>query len=111
MSAYKKFTSIESHPNMDFEIGILDKNGSITGYHCAIADDGNKIDCADENTVSFKGNEHGNIFHVDVKSQFSNAEGKAEIYYLTADTLLWILKAKPAEEYYLPDTSILVKVR
>lgn len=92
--------------NRTFDLTITDNKGKIKGNYCAVARNGNKIDCSNVNNIS------GMILNDTLNVSFSGifdkkAKGRAEIYFLN-DSLVWSI-IQSEGEIYAPKKCTLTK--
>lgn len=101
-----------------FELKLKQQGNKIFGRYCAIAQNGNKIDCDPQNEEedNIVGTIKDNVAVVMFKSYYGEGMskvgmnvGKARIIY-KGDSLEWIVMQAPKNDYfYCPDKATLVK--
>lgn len=91
----------------DLSIDITQKKSSIEGNICSFMQNGNRIDCGDNNNL--KGLISNNIIHCVFQSFYGGGTGKATITILPDGKLKWEITQKPKGEYYIPDKAVLNK--
>lgn len=99
--------------NRTFQINITEKNGILKGQYCAIAKNGDKIDCSDEKSNNLSGvidRDKRDKINIEFSSFFGGKDGKAEITILGENSINWkIIKKVEGGESYAPINCILIK--
>jgi hypothetical protein len=96
-----------------FDLKLAQKGNKLTGNYCAVAENGNKIDCDDKESENISGDIKDNVAKIKFISNFrmngtdADHTGKAEIT-LKNGRLYWIV-TKPTRNgyYYCPDKATL----
>ncbi|SNS82679.1 hypothetical protein SAMN05421640_1404 [Ekhidna lutea] len=99
-----------SSKSFNLELTVIETN--ITGQHCVIAMNGNRIDCIDstiDDSVSINGVTSGNKATITFKSSYSNEIGEAELTLLSNGDLKWFITKEPTEQVYFPKNAIMKK--
>ncbi len=108
VNAQNDFTGNWNSSSSDFTLSIKQIKNKITGSHCSILQNGNRIDCAtDERTI--RGTIHGDSILVVFKSTYSMKSGTAVIKRINDAQIKWEITKKPVGEFYIPTTAILKK--
>ena len=96
--------------NRTFQINIIVKDGILKGQYCAIAKNGNKIDCSDDEINNLSGEITGDKIKVKFFSFFGGKNGEAKISILNENSINWKI-TKPVEdgESYAPKYCRLTK--
>lgn len=95
-----------------FNLELIQLQDSIKGNYCAIAYNGNKIDCYvdDADDCSLRGQIIDSIININFKSCYVGAVGQATVKYdFKTDKLFWTL-GKVDNEVYAPDTATLTRI-
>lgn len=95
--------------NATFDLKITQSNNMITGVHCAVLNNGDKIDCSEASTVSFNGVVQGDSIIVTFKSAYSFENGNAVIKKINWETIEWKITKFPSGEFYIPKVALLEK--
>ena len=93
-----------------FSIKLKQKGNRLYGQYCAVAQNGNKIDCDDEEDINIVGyiDNTGKSSIVKFSSFFDAKNGKAKIS-INGENLFWrIIKNPEGGEFYAPKDAILV---
>jgi len=90
-----------------FILDLVQTAADIVGRHVVVAQQGNKIDALDGNTIH--GTLQGNVATVQFQSSFTQDVGTAQITYVDSDTITWKIIIAPGGEYYLPAEATLVR--
>ena len=93
-----------------FSINIIKStDGKLKGYYCAVARNGNKIDCTPDKEVNITEiKKESNHYLVSFKSFFGATNGEAKII-LSNGRLHWQVTKKPIGEFYCPLDAYLTK--
>lgn len=92
-----------------FSIDIKQHGNELIGQYCAVAQNGNKIDCDDEENPNIDGvvDSAGKSAIVSFSSFFGAKNGRATIK-ISGGHLIWHIVKKPSEgEFYAPKDAIL----
>ena len=103
----------ENNLAFTFDIYIKQTGDSITGNYCAIANNGNKIDCSVENddNCNMYGKQVNNVTVLTFTSCYMEAKGEAIITYNPKkDELIWKL-GNTTDIVFAPDSAILKRRR
>lgn len=96
--------------NRTFQINIVVTDGILSGQYCAIARNGNKIDCSDDEINNLTGEIAGGKYKVNFSSFFGGKNGEAEITILNENSINWkIVKNVEGGECYAPIKCNLIK--
>ncbi|WP_324720397.1 hypothetical protein [Salinimicrobium sp. HB62] len=91
------------------EIGLEAEEEDYIGYHCAIFQTGDRIDCIDKDepaSIHVKRTSE-NVFEGSIRSAYSASDGKIKLQYdPEALTLLFEIVEAPLDLYYLPKKAI-----
>lgn len=96
----------------EFTLSLKQLSSELTGSHCSVQLDGNRIDCGpDDSDVSITGavNDPA-VVTVSFKSFSGGSAGKATIKKLTSTTVEWTIIQKPRGEFYIPSHAVLTKL-
>ncbi|WP_423394961.1 hypothetical protein [Burkholderia sp. LMG 21824] len=99
-----------SSGTMTFSIDLKKQGGRIYGQYCAVAQNGNKIDCDDEESPNIDGviGGDGKSAVVNFNSFFGAKNGEAFLR-MVGGRLIWHVVRNPSEgEFYAPKDAILV---
>ncbi len=99
-------------PEMLFTLSIQKSNDNeFIAQYCAIAQNGNRIDCSNEKEYNVKGIIKGNKIEATFYSFFDNKKTKAnvEILILNKDSIQWQIDKQVNFEFYAPTKCILTK--
>ena len=93
----------------EFTLTLVQKTDTISGTHCSVMQNGNRIDCADDDELSIKGTRDigSDRATVNFKSFSSGTVGKATIKLLSDTTMEWKIIEKPADDFYIPAYAVL----
>lgn len=84
-------------------------SGKLYGYYCAVARNGNKIDCTSDREININEiKKESNQYLVSFKSFFGATNGEAKII-LSNGRLHWQVTKKPIGEFYCPLDAYLTK--
>jgi hypothetical protein len=92
-----------------FSIKLKQQGGGLRGQYCAVAQNGNKIDCDDEENPNIEGNVDatGQSATVRFSSFFGAKSGKAQVT-MRDGHLVWHVIRKPiGGEFYAPKNAVL----
>ncbi len=98
-----------------FSLTLEQVGNSINGYHCAISQNGNKIDCwgIDDNEYSIIGKIRNDLATITIKSYFSNNiekdTGIATIRFINPNKIEWKITKDTEGQNYFPKKAILVR--
>lgn len=101
----------DSNENSDtFSINFLESaTGKLIGYYCAVARNGNKIDCTPDKEININEvRKEDDQYLVSFKSFFGATKGEARIS-LVNGKLHWKVVKKPVGEFYCPIEVYLTK--
>ncbi len=98
-------------PARAFSLKLNQASGNLKGNHCAITPDGNRIDCAlDDTDVSITGTiSNADSVIVTVKSFYSNTTGTAVIKKIDDNTISWRILTAPLGVFYIFNSAILIR--
>lgn len=102
-----------SSGTMTFSIDLKEKDGKIYGQYCAVAQNGNKIDCDNEENNNIHGivDDSGKSSFVNFHSFFGAKDGGA-ILRVVDGYLIWHVARNPrGGEFYAPKDAILMPHR
>jgi hypothetical protein len=92
----------------DFDLTLKQKGSTISGYHCGVMYNGNRIDCFDDTTdVSIKGRVKDNVAFVTFHSFYSDSIGEAKIILLSPLRIEWVITKAPGGDYFVPNKAFL----
>ncbi|WP_207428617.1 hypothetical protein [Pedobacter sp. SYSU D00535] len=95
----------------NFVLKIIRSGNYLKGSYCSVMKKGLKIDCAEENAISFAGPIPATTtFIVPFKSAFSELTGKLQLTF-DGFNILWEILEQPRGEFYVPKQAILIKDR
>jgi hypothetical protein len=104
-----KWSSVSDTISLDL---TLSQNGdSITGYHCSVTANANRIDCSTDGNVfgiTLRGTIKGNSINVTFMSTYSMKTGEAVITK-KGKYLIWKITKAPDGEFYIPMEATLIK--
>ena len=98
-----------------FSLDLKQVGNNINGYHCAICQNGNRIDCwgIDDDEYSIKGRIKDGVATVIIKSYFSDSveedTGVATIKFITTNKIEWRVIKDTKGQNYFPDRAILMR--
>lgn len=97
--------------SMSFDLSIYQKENVLSGPHCSVMNNGDKIDCVvTENDLSLSGIVGDSLtVLVTFKSQASLKTGTAKISKLDDNTILWRIINKPNGVFHIPEEITLKK--
>ncbi len=98
-----------SSTTANFTLVISQVNNIVTGNHCSVSDNGERIDCAESTESSINGTVQGNYLTVTFTSSFSMEKGIAIIRWIDNSSIEWEITQKPKGEYFIPNKVILTK--
>ncbi len=98
-----------SNSTSDFTLTLNQSNNYISGCHCSIFNNGSKMDCSDDNTITLTGNIVNNNITANFISCYSNKSGTASIKPLNSNCIEWEITQEPNGEYYIPQKIKLFK--
>jgi hypothetical protein len=99
-----------SSTTCEFNIKLYQNGNSLYGTHCSVMENGNRIDCVDDDDYSITGTiTDPNQVSINFHSYSSETDGEATIKRLTDTTLEWKITKKPTGEFYIPDSIVLNK--
>lgn len=93
-----------------FTLNLIQKNDSLSGYHCAVAQNGNRIDCQPNHETTIQGMILRDSAIVTFKSLYSRKYGTAIIRKTESGSLFWKISIPPSDQYFLPDSVILTRL-
>lgn len=99
-------------PEMLFTLSIQkSSDNQFVAQYCAIAQNGNRIDCSNDKDYNVKGIIKGNKIEATFYSFFDNKKTKAnvELLILNKDSIEWKINNKVNFEFYAPTKCILTK--
>jgi len=105
-----KWTSVDDDISLDLD--LFQTGDELTGYHCSVTKNAQRIDCAlesDSMGFSIEGLVKGNAAEVTFFSTYCNEYGKARIVKC-GDYLFWEVTEFPNGEFCIPLTAILERV-
>lgn len=111
VNAQQDFTGVWSLSTeiSEFSISINQVNNVITGNHCSISNNGEKIDCAEATETTLVGLVVGDSITLTFDSSFSLEKGTANIKKINSSTIEWKIITKPKGDFYIPMCAILTK--
>lgn len=91
--------------SISFDLSIYQKGNSLSGFHCSVMNNGDKIDCVfDETDLSLSGIVGDSLtVLVTFKSQASLKTGTAKISKLNDTTIRWRIIRKPNGLFHIPE--------
>jgi hypothetical protein len=92
-----------------FTLTLIQKQDSLLGYHCAVAQNGNRIDCPDKSETTIRGIILKDSAIVTFRSTYSRKDGTAIIKKTDANSIFWKINKPPSGEFFLPDNAILTR--
>lgn len=97
--------------SMSFDLSIYQKENVLSGSHCSVMNNGDKIDCViTESDLSLSGIVGDSLtLLVTFKSQASLKTGTAKISKLDDTTIRWRIINKPNGVFYIPEEITLKK--
>jgi hypothetical protein len=97
--------------NSEFILYLDQPSNNLTGSHCSVQQNGNRIDCRlDDTDLSISGRVNdATTVTVTFKSFSGGATGKATIKKVTPTTIEWTIIKKPQGEFYIPMNAVLTK--
>jgi hypothetical protein len=100
-----------SGPDWVFDLTIIHEGTKVSGNHCSVTRNGNRIDCSnDDADMSFTGTSNTTpVVTVTFKSHYSASQGKATIKRINDSTIEWRIIQEPKGEYHLPAFATLSK--
>ena len=99
-----------STKSSDFSLTLNQTNSkSITGQHCSVMYNGDRIDCATDGEKTISGTIQGDSIIVTFMSEYSMTKGKAVIKKVNDKQISWRVIQSPKGIYYIPDEVILTK--
>jgi len=105
-----KWTSPDGSQQFDIELEKI-SGKEYRGKHCAVFDNGERIDCVSDDTFSMvllkisEGNFAGTI-----ESSYEQSQGKIRMQYHTQEDVLYFnLTKNPPGIFYLPEEAILTR--
>lgn len=108
---YYEFNSSENELlNRTFEINFVVEEGVLKGQYCAVAKNGNRIDCSEDVKYNISGTVKGNKIAINFYSFLGGKNGEAEIVILNDGSISWkIIKQTDLAENYAPLNCVLKK--
>jgi hypothetical protein len=98
-----------SSTTANFTVVISQVNNTVTGNHCSVSSNGERIDCAESTESSINGTVQGNSLIVTFTSSFSLEKGIAIIRWIDNSSIEWEITQKPKGDYFIPNKVILTK--
>jgi hypothetical protein len=88
--------------NTSFVLFLTQNNSSLTGYHCAIGENGRKIDCANLGELTLQGIIQGDSAIITFTSKYCGKSGVAILKKVNSTTLDWRIQEEPNGIFFLP---------
>ncbi len=88
----------------EFQLVLSQNKDNVTGGHCSVQRNGNRIDCGVDNTeqsISGIANSSDSVV-VNFKSFTSGSKGRAVIKKISPTTIDWKITQKPEGIFYVP---------
>jgi len=97
--------------NSSFDLNLTQSNTTLSGSHCSVQMNGDKVDCVlDDTDVSLSGNiDNSSVVVVTFTSQISQKTGTAKITKINDTSIEWEIITKPKGEYQIPNHTTLTK--
>ena len=105
-----KWTSVDDDISLDLD--LFQTGDELTGYHCSVTKNAQRIDCAlesDDMGYSIEGFIKGNQADITFLSTYCMKYGKAKIV-MHGDYLYWKVTEFPDGEFWLPLSALLKRV-
>jgi hypothetical protein len=91
-----------------FTLKLTQKQDSLSGQHCCVAQNGNKIDCSIKNEITIHGFVKNDSAFITFKSTYCRKTGKAILNKTTPGEIQWRITKEPKGEYYLPKAVLMM---
>lgn len=100
----------EAPSSRAFSLKLIQNGTILSGQYCAVAGNGNRVDCDDEEIQNITGSidNSGKSAAIDFYSFFDARGGKASLS-LKNNHLVWLIIKNPQGEFYAPQKAILMR--
>src|SRR6478672_2870500 len=95
--------------NSTFTLQLKIRKGKLFGNYCAVARNGNKIDCSIDEENNLSGKFKGKKNQINFYSFFGAKNGKAVIEIINSKKIKWKIVKAPNGECYAPNDCVLTK--
>lgn len=103
------WVSSDESASFGFNLKPGTEMGSVYGNYCAVAFNGNRVDCDPYKKDSFIGTLNGDELKINFIDAYGGGVGTAILNYNSDNSISWKITEKPDGGYYIPENVILEK--